>query len=792
MTARAMRKLGTMRKLGIGSVVAGLLVVLAAGPANAARVHRGAARLVAVHHDTSRPLRDIAPAASPRSHRILPLRRLPRRAASSVPAAGGTPAAGLLQRSAGPFAAPATLLNFEGIGNGFSGPQGSFSVQSAPPDPNAAVGPNHIVETVNADFAIFNKSGTAIYGPVPINTLWSGFGGGCQTNNDGDPSVTYDRAADRWVIQQFSVSTTPYLECIAVSQTPDPTGAYNRYSFQYTDFPDYPKLAVWPDAYYVTYNMFAAGTTFSGGTVCALDRAKMLAGAAATQQCFNVGTSYGGLLGSSLEGATPPPAGSPEYVVALGSSPNQLAAWKFHVDWTTPANTSLMGPTALATAPYTEACSGGTCIPQAGTTQKLDSLGDRLMYRLAYRNFGDHESLVVNHSVTAGSAVGVRWYELRPDASHNLSIFQQGTYAPDSNYRWMGSIAQDQTGDMALGFSLSGSGISPQIHYTGRLAGDAAGVMTQGEGTIINGAGSQTGSGLSRWGDYSSMSVDPSDDCTFFYTQEYIPSNGAFNWKTRIASFKFPGCAPPPPNDFSIGANPTSLTLAQGVAGGSTISTAVTSGSAQTVNLSVSGTPSGATASLSPTSVTAGGSSTLTVNAGTAAPGTYTLTVTGTAASATHSTSVGLTVTAATIVNGGFEAGNLSGWKASGASATAVSSGCHGGTYCAQLGSSTATKGSSNIAQKFTVPSGASTLSLWYEVSCADTIKHDWAIATLRDNTAKSTATILPKTCSNTGLWTQISRSVTAGHNYTLTLTSHDDNKAGDPTHTLYDDVAVA
>jgi hypothetical protein len=515
----------------------------------------------------------------------------------------------------------------------------------------------------------------------------------------------------------------------------------------------------------------------------------MLAGAAATQQCFSVGSSYGGLLPSDLEGASQPPAGSPDYVVALGAVANQLAYWKFHVDWTTPANTTLTGPATLGTAAFSEACSGGTCIPQAGTSQKLDSLADRLMYRLAYRNLGDHESLVVNHSVTAGSSTGVRWYELRPDTSHNLSIFQQGTYAPDSNYRWMGSIAQDQAGDMGLGFSVSSSSIHPQIHYTGRLAGDATGLMTQGEGTIINGAGSQTGNALSRWGDYSSMSIDPSDDCTFFYTQEYIPANGNFNWRTRIGSFKFPGCGTSPLNDFSISATPTSLTSAQGAGGSSTISTAVTSGSAQTVNLSVAGGPTGASASLNPASVTAGGSSTLTVNAGTAAAGTYTLTVTGTGASATHSTTVSLTVTAP--VNGGFETGTLSGWRASGASASVVSGGCHSGTYCAQLGSSTPTYHNSNIAQKFTVASGETTLSLWYKVACPDTIKDDWATAKLRDNTTKTTATILAKTCSNSGSWKQASGSVTAGHSYTLTLTSHDDNKAGDPTYTLYDDVTI-
>src|SRR2546422_1437088 len=209
----------------------------------------------------------------------------------------------------------------------------------------------------------------------------------------------------------------------------------------------------------------------------------------------------------------------------------------------------------------------------------------------------------------------------------------------------MGSIAMDQSGDIALGFSVSSASLHPQVHYTGRLAGDVAGTMPEGEGAIIDGAGSQTGSSLSRWGDYSGMSVDPSDDCTFWYTNEYIPSNGAFNWRTRIGSFKFSACGGTTTDDFSISASPSSLTLARGAGGSSTISTAVTSGSAQAITLSVSGTPAGATASLSPTSITAGGSSTLSVNAGTAAAGTCTLVVTGTGTSATHSTNVSLTVT---------------------------------------------------------------------------------------------------------------------------------------------------
>src|SRR5438876_160396 len=492
-------------------------------------------------------------------------------------------------------AAPALLNSFAGVGNGFSGPNGTFAVNSAPPDTNGAVGPNHYVETVNTSFAIFNKSGTPIYGPVPINQVWSGFGGGCQSNNDGDPTVVYDGIADRWVISQFSVTTTPYLMCVAVLTTSDPTGSYYRYSFGYgsVNFPDYPKLSVWPDAYYLTVNLFANGTTFAGASVAALDRSKMLAGQPATQQRFQTGTAYGGLLASTLDGSRLPPAGSPNYLVALGTT-SSLATWKYHVDWTTPSNSTFSAPTSLAVASYSEACAGGTCIPQSGTTQRLDSLADRVMYRLAYRNFGDHEALVVNHSVTAGSSTGVRWYELRPSGG-NLTVFQQGTYAPDASYRWMGSIAMDQAGGIGLGFSVSSSSLKPQIHYTGRLATDPAGQMSQGEGTIINGAGAQTGRGLSRWGDYTSMGIDPADGCTFWYANEYIPANGAFNWSTRIGTFKLPGCGVT--NDFLISASPSSVSATQNGSATSTIATAVTSGSEQTVALNAIGLPLGATAS---------------------------------------------------------------------------------------------------------------------------------------------------------------------------------------------------
>jgi hypothetical protein len=591
----------------------------------------------ALHHDVSPPLREIAPA--PISGKLKKDKE-PKHGPPAPEPGGPDP---VVQSSPGVAAAPTLGVGVEGLGQGFSGPSGTFSVDSAPPDPNGAVGPNHFVEVVNESLAVFNKSGTPVYGPVATNTLWSGFGGGCQSNDDGDATVAYDRLADRWIISQFSVSTTPFLQCVAVSRTGDPTGSYARYSFSYASFPDYPKLGVWPDAYYTTFNMFnASGTTFLGPQVCAYDRAKMIAAQAATQQCVTLSSTFGSLLPSDLDGPTAPPAGRPNYLLSFGT--NALQVWKFQVDWTTPANTSMTGPVSLTTAAFSPACNGGACIPQTGTTNKLDSLADRLMYRLAYRNFGDHESLVVNHSVTAGSSVGLRWYELR-NPNGNPTIFQQGTYAPDSAYRWMGSIAMDHAGNIGLGYSVSSSTTHPGIRYTGRLAGDAPGTMTQGEGTVITGGGSQT-SNLHRWGDYTSMSVDPSDDCTFWYTDEYVAANGSFNWHTRIGSFKFPSCSSGP-SDFSVSASPASLTVGQAGSASATINTAVTSGGSQTVNLSASGGPAGTTVGFSPASVSAGGSATLTVNVGGATPtGTYMITVTGTAASGSHATTLTLNVVA--------------------------------------------------------------------------------------------------------------------------------------------------
>ena len=449
--------------------------------------------------------------------------------------------------------APAVRQSFEGLGEGFVGPQGTFTPDVVPPDANGDVGPNHYVQVVNAAVAVFSKTGVVIRGPVQINSLFATFGGLCETQNSGDPIVNYDSMADRWVISQFAVQTGgPDYECIAVSRTSDPAGRYALYAFEYAEMNDYPKIGVWPDGYYATYNMYDATTNrFRNAKACAFDRAAMLAGASqATQQCFNFDDfSY---LPSDLDGPTLPPPGSPNYVVGQDSGLDGLRIYQFHVDWTNPARSTFTGPAKIPLAPFNNACANrvrGRCVVQPGLPnlfRPLEALAGRTMYRLAYRNYGDHESLVTNMSIAATADVdgqtAPRWFEIRSPRSASPVVHQQGTYAPDTTFRWMGSVAMDRDQNLALGYSRSSSVVSPDIAYTGRLATDPLGLL-QAESVVP--LPSTAGQFHSRWGDYTSMQVDPLDDCTFWYTNQYQPVNGVANWHTRIVSFKFPSCLVP-------------------------------------------------------------------------------------------------------------------------------------------------------------------------------------------------------------------------------------------------------
>jgi hypothetical protein len=529
---------------------------------------------------------------------------------------------------------------FNGIGaNGF-----------APPDTNIAVGPNHIVETVNVRFAVYDKNGALLVGPLSLSSIWSALGPPCSTSNGGDPVVQYDKVADRWLITQLGSTSGPFSECIAVSQTGDPAGAYNLYSYDYgSTLNDYPKFGVWPtatnSAYLATYNLFLDGAAFTGGQLCAYDRSAMLSGSAAPLSLCATITGDGGYLPSDLDGPTVPLDGTPGYFMTFETL-SSLRIYALAPNFANPnASVLSLATPDLIVTPFVEACAGGTCIPQAETNQQLDSLGDRLMYRLAFRMFADHEAMVVNHSVATGTTVGVRWYELRAPVSStgSFSVFQQGTFSPaDGTYRWMGSAAMDQAGDIAVGYSASSSSIHPAIRYTGRAPSDPADTMGT-EASLLEGSGSQT-SGLSRWGDYTAMRIDPSDDCTFWYSNEYLPFNGSFNWSTFIGSFKFTGCSTGP--DFSLSASPGSQTVLQGASTSYTVTVTPSGGFNGDVTLSVDGLPSGATASFNPQPVASGsGTSTMTVTTDASTPaGSYLLTITGTSGNLTHATTVTLVV----------------------------------------------------------------------------------------------------------------------------------------------------
>lgn len=432
---------------------------------------------------------------------------------------------------------------------GFDGPGVStgLSISGEPSDSNLSVSGTQIFVWVNTSFAIYDKSThNKIFpssGFAAGNTIWANSGTRCATDNSGDPIVLFDKQAQRWLLTQFAVSKSPYLECVAVSQTSDATGAYNLFTYSFsTNFPDYTKVGIWTDAAYFTTNLFAHASRFVGADLCAFDKATAYAGGSAKLICFQTSNSVASFLPADLDGdsgasgtTAAPPAGTAEYFLDFGT--NSLNLFRMTPNFSA-GTVSVTGPKSISVASFSEACSGGACIPQSGVSQQLDSLGDRLMYRLSYRNFSGTGSLLANHSVTAGSSVGVRWYELR-DSGSGPTVFQQGTFAPDSQFRWMGSIAQDKLGDIAVGYSISSSSIHPGINFASRAPGDTAGVLSN-ETSLLTGTGSQ--SGHNRWGDYTSMSVDPSDDCTFYYVDQWLNQTGDFVWSTHVSSFKLGSC----------------------------------------------------------------------------------------------------------------------------------------------------------------------------------------------------------------------------------------------------------
>lgn len=588
--------------LGLTLTAALLMALAGSGQTASAAQDPGAFRPVVsreIKHDTSAPLKDLVkigrPALTNRPtgpdgldaiNRILPNKQPDPKFIAELKEQGWAvedyfqslhgPDAVLQSDYGVPYAPttmPTPIQNFEGISQD--------EMQAVVPPPNnyippdtvgdigydPATGKKYYVGWVNTAYAVWDVTNT----PTRLitatgNSLWTGFGGPCETTNDGDPIVLFDQLANRWFMSQFALpnidsNAGPFYQCIAISQSSDPTGAYHRYAFLWsnTKLNDYPKFGVWPDGYYMSINQFNAPSfSWGGAGVAVFDRSRMLSGLSASMisfDLFSVDANFGGQLPSDWDGPTPPPAGAPNYffevddqTISPALGPDALRIWKFHVDWNTPSN-STFGVNGtpnytLTVSPYNVICSSTrSCVPQPGTTARLDAIGDRLMHRAQYRIVNGQERVVLNHTVDAGSArAGVRWYEVR-DLGTTPVIYQQGTYAPaDTEHRWMASIAMDHVGNIALGYSVSSGTVYPGVRYTGRLTSDPLGIMAQGEVSMIEGTGSQTDS-AARWGDYSSMNVDPVDDCTFWYTQEYYATISARDWHTRIGSFRFPNCS---------------------------------------------------------------------------------------------------------------------------------------------------------------------------------------------------------------------------------------------------------
>ncbi len=565
-----------MTNLTVARVLGTLSLVLGTAASAAAQNDGTTGRAVpvvrdAVASDLLPALKYVRPMPPPIDGvRVLPRKTLPGRVGSEAPAG---PVETLVQDAAGSGVLAAVGVGFDGVSN----------VNGVlPPDPTGAIGPNHYVQAVNLSFAIYDRAGTRLYGPASTNTIWSGFGGPCQSTNNGDPIVLYDRAADRFLISQFALPnypSGPFYECIAVSTGADPTLGWNRYAFlvSNTKMNDYPKLAVWPDGYYMSVNQFNQSTLSWGGAgAVVFERERMLDPTRGTPRMiyfdlYSVNSNLGGMLPSDWDGAAAPPAGAPNVFAEIddnvwGYSPDQIWLWKFQTTWGASPTATFTSLATLATAPFdTNMCGyARACIPQPGTTAKLDALSDRAMFRLAYRNFGTHQSMVLNHTVDTNGAdlAGIRWYELRSTGGA-WGIHQQSTLSSiDGQHRWLGSIAMNDAGAIALAYSVSGSSVSPSLRFTSRNAGDPLGQMTQPETTIVAGSGYQTHS-AARWGDYAQMTPDPVDGNALWFTGEYTNSISSASWRTRIAKLELTAVPPPPASYMHVGDLDRSTTSAR-------------------------------------------------------------------------------------------------------------------------------------------------------------------------------------------------------------------------------------
>jgi hypothetical protein len=507
---------------------------------------------------------DVRRLPAPHASAPLDVREAPRpRQYSNAPKPSGSTAPSNLSAAA-PLTprASSPIQNFDGLDISAGGGW-------VPPDPNGDVGPNHYIQAVNTSIGIFSKNGTVL-ASFSYDTLFDNAFSPCDETNSrrGDPIVLYDAISDRWLASDFAYANSagPFYQCIAVSKTSDPVnGGWWLYTVNVGStltpgvywFNDYPKLAIWADGIYLSADMFDASFNFQTVRVFAFNRADLISGAPTglRNTYFDVGGGYIHLLPSNLRGALPP-SGTPAFFASI-SEPNLFHLWKFQItNWETfPVSATFTGPTNLTVTSFVMPCYAASsfyCVPQLGTTQRVDGLGDRLMMQLQYRVLDSVASLWVNHSVAAAPAIGnptgVRWYEIRcPNSSPN--VYQQGTFQPDSNYRWMGSLAVDGHGNMALGYSVSSASMYPAIRYTGRLASDPPGTLSFSETSLIEGTGAQTGTYGYRWGDYSAMTIDPTDDLTFWYTNEYLATTSDW-WRTRIGSFKLASSVPLPSGPY--------------------------------------------------------------------------------------------------------------------------------------------------------------------------------------------------------------------------------------------------